>query len=125
MIDDPERVGRLLEVLRACLPAPARLTPELVATLRVRQGMALPDPHCRIVDVHYLGDEGGIVCGVLMLADDDGGADGEAPTIDAATGMRQRIFASITHLRLDPRLPFARDVAAYQRHRVKKLRQAR
>lgn len=123
MIDDPERVGRLLEVLRACLPVPTRLTPELVAALRAQQGMALPDPHCRIVVLHYLGDEGGIACGVLMLADEDGEV-GEAPTIEAAGDTRKRIFACITHLRVDPGLPFARDVAACRRRRVKKLRQA-
>jgi hypothetical protein len=31
-------------------------------------------------------------------------------------------FASITHLRFDARLPVARDIAAYQKHRVKHLR---
>ncbi len=31
-------------------------------------------------------------------------------------------FASITHLRFDGRLPLARDIAAYQKHRVKRLR---
>jgi hypothetical protein len=31
-------------------------------------------------------------------------------------------FASITHLRFDARLPVARDIAAYQKHRVKRLR---
>ncbi|MDR3389428.1 MAG: hypothetical protein P4L92_20480, partial [Rudaea sp.] len=31
-------------------------------------------------------------------------------------------FASITHLRFDARLPLARDIAAYQKHRVKRLR---
>jgi hypothetical protein len=31
-------------------------------------------------------------------------------------------FASITHLRFDARLPLARDIAVYQKHRAKRLR---
>jgi hypothetical protein len=34
-------------------------------------------------------------------------------------------FTSITHLRFDPRLPLAREIAAYQTHRVKRLRRQR
>jgi hypothetical protein len=33
MIDHPDRVARLLDRLQAVLPLPARMTPELVATL--------------------------------------------------------------------------------------------
>jgi hypothetical protein len=40
--------------------------------------------------------------------------------VTAATG--KAVYASITHLRFDPRLPVARDIAAYQKHRVKRLR---
>ena len=32
------------------------------------------------------------------------------------------IYVSITHLRFDPRLPAARDIATYQKHRVKHIR---
>jgi hypothetical protein len=31
------------------------------------------------------------------------------------------VFASITNLRFDPRMPLAREITAYQRHRVKRL----
>jgi hypothetical protein len=34
----------------------------------------------------------------------------------------EAVFASITHLRFDPRLPFTREIVAYQKHRVKRLR---
>ena len=37
-------------------------------------------------------------------------------------GIEKAAFASITHLRFDARLPLAREIAAYQRHRVKRLR---
>jgi hypothetical protein len=39
-----------------------------------------------------------------------------APLTEAAA------FASLTHLQFDARLPLARDIAAYQKHRVKRLR---
>jgi len=38
------------------------------------------------------------------------------------TERKTAIHASITHLRFDPRLPPARDISVYQKHRVKALR---
>ena len=52
-----------------------------------------------------MGDEGGILCKL------DLGADAENVA-----------FLSITHLRFDPRLPLAREINVYQKHRVKRLR---
>ena len=51
-----------------------------------------------------LGDEGGIVC-----------------EIDFGLAITNAVFASITHLRFDPRLPLAREITTYQKHRVKRL----
>ncbi len=42
--------------------------------------------------------------------------------LDFAQESETAAFASITHLRFDPRLPIARDIAVYQKHRVKRLR---
>ena len=36
--------------------------------------------------------------------------------------MRNEAFVSITQLRFDPRLPLARKITTYQKHRVKRLR---
>jgi hypothetical protein len=103
MIDQPDRVERLLGGLRAALPLPARMTPELVATLaKDHTGIT---PVCAIVSVNYAGDEGGVVC-----------------QLDCSTEHNTAIYASITHLRFDPRLPMARYIAVYQKHRVKALR---
>jgi hypothetical protein len=103
MIDHPERVTRLLDKLQPVLPLPARMTPELVATLaKYHKGIT---PACTIVAVNYAGDEGGIMC---QLA--------------CPTERKIAIHASITHLRFDPRLPPARDIFVYQKHRVKALR---
>jgi hypothetical protein len=103
MIDHPDRVERLLDRLQAVLPLPTRMTPELVATLaKDHTGLS---PACAIVSVNYAGDEGGVVC-----------------RLDCQTERNTAIYASITHLRFDPRLTIARDIIVYQKHRVKALR---
>jgi len=101
MIDNPDQTERLLAKLDAALPVPARMTPELAATLQA------PDPaqSCTITWISYAGDEGGIVC-----------------RLDLAHESNSATFVSITHLRFHPRLPLARDIAAYQKHRVKRMR---
>jgi hypothetical protein len=50
------------------------------------------------------GDEGGIVC-----------------RLDFGDEAKNAAFVSITHLRFDARLPLAREITAYQKHRVKRL----
>jgi hypothetical protein len=105
MIDNVAQVERLLTRLTAALPLPARVTPELATTLQAQSATSEIPLACTITWISYAGDEGGIVCRLDF--------DGE--TEEAA-------FASITHLRFDPHLPMARDIAAYQKHRVKRLR---
>jgi hypothetical protein len=104
VIDNPERTERLLARLQAALPVPARLTPELVAALHGQKPALGVRPSCEITWISYAGDEGGILCRL-----DFGSEDGNAAVV------------SITHLRFDPRLPLAREIAAYQKHRVKRL----
>ena len=106
MIDNLEQVDRLLCKLEASLPVPALAAPDLVASLAEHSSGTEISPHCRITKVHYLGDEGGIVCHL---------------DLDGETGSRAFIV-SITHLMFDPRLPLAREIARYQKHRVKRLR---
>ena len=104
MIDNPEQVERLLERLGAALPVPARLTPEVQMTLRQQRGVTMPTD-CTVTWISYAGDEGGIVCRL------------EAPAETA-----RRCLPPSRHLRFDPRLPFTREIVAYQKHRVKRLR---
>lgn len=101
MIDNPDQAERRLAKLDAALPVPARMTPEPAATLQA------PDrtQSCTITCIRYAGDEGGIVCG-----------------LDFAHQGNSAAFVSITHLRFHPHLPLARDIAAYQKHRAKRLR---
>jgi hypothetical protein len=108
MIDQIEKTERLPEKLQAALPMPARATPELVATLRTQKSVQEIPSDCSVTSVSYSGDEGGIVCKLSF-----------GPTAENA------VFASITHLTFDPRMPLARDIAAYQKHRGKRLRRQR
>ncbi len=62
-------------------------------------------PQCAVTWITYMGDEGGIVC-----------------KLDLGSGLGKEAFTSITHLRFDPRLPLTREITAYQKHRVKRLR---
>ena len=59
MIDNPDQAERLLARLQAALPFPARLTPELAATLRTKNTKSDIPSTCSISWVSYAGDEGG------------------------------------------------------------------
>jgi hypothetical protein len=105
VIDNPDQAERLFDRLKAALPLPARMTPELAATLQAKNTATEIPSTCSITWISYAGDEGGIVC-----------------RLEFAREIETAAFASITHLRFDARLPLARDIAAYQKHRVKRLR---
>ena len=106
MIDNPEQTERLIAKLMEALPLPAMATPPMLAALKEQAPDLDLTPRCRITQIHYTGDEGGIMC-----------------KLDFGVGENPKVFyVSITHLTFDPRLPLAREIAAYQRHRVKRLR---
>ncbi len=107
MIDDPEKTDRLVAELKASLPVETRLSQILIrAIAQQTPDLAVPDS-CNVVSIFYMGEEGGIVCGL-----DVGGPDTKTPYI-----------VSITHLSFDRRAPLFRQIDAYQRHRIKKLKQ--
>jgi hypothetical protein len=107
MIDDPEKVTFLVTRLEDRLPLRARVTSRLADSLRERSSGMIVPRECDVVAVHYLGDEGGIMCAL------DFGVD----------NVKEVHLVSITHLAFRPSEPFAREIEAYQRHRVKKIRQ--
>ena len=107
MIDHPDQVDRLLDRMRAALPLPARMTPRLLATVRDQDPATPLAAACSVTQVDYAGDEGGLVCHLEH---------------DGSEENSKLIVTSITHLEFDPRLPFAREIAAYQKHRTKRLR---
>ena len=94
--------------LKAALPLPVIATPPMLAQLQEQApDLALP-PRCQITRIHYAGDEGGILCKLDFGYEDD----------------REVLLVSITHLTFDRRLPLAREIAAYQKHRIKRLRRS-
>jgi hypothetical protein len=103
VIDNPIQVQRLLAQLQAALPWPARATPELAAMLKT-QNIANAASTATITAVNYAGDEGGIMCRLEIPANE------------------HAVYASITHLRFDPRSPVAREITTYQKHPGKHLR---
>jgi hypothetical protein len=107
MIDNPRKTADLLMKLEAALPVPAIVTPRLARTLRTKSPDAVIPRECDVTWVMNAGDEGGIVCKLST---------GKGSESDAA------VFTSITHLDFGFQHPLARDIRAYQEHRVKKLR---
>ena len=106
MIDNPAQVEQLIAKLQAALPLSATVSPPLLALLQ-EQSPDLDLPlRCQITRIHYTGDEGGILCKLDFGHEDD----------------REVLLVSITHLTFDRRLPLAREIAAYQKHRIKRIR---
>ncbi len=105
MIDNPLQTELLIAKLQAALPLPATATPPLLAQVQEQAPGRDLSPQCQITGIHYAGDEGGIVCKL-----DFGHEDGE-----------KAFFVSITHLTFDRRLPLAREITAYQKHRIKRI----
>ena len=108
MIDNPRQVERLLFKLRDSLPLVAVPTAPLRAIVRDQvPGTDIP-PQLPVTRIDYAGDEGGIVCHLKL---------GE----EAGSNM---LVVSITHLAFNRALPLAREIAAYQKHRIKRLRRS-
>jgi hypothetical protein len=106
MIDNIEQVDRLLPKLLASLPLYATLTQQLAAALRKDAPEHDLPQQCEILDIGYAEYTGGIMCKLVLT-----GPGGE------------RVFhVSITHLIFDRRHPLAREIAAYQKHRLKRMR---
>ena len=92
---------------RRPLPVEARLSTSVVQLLSNDSPSVTIPPKCHVVNVSYAGEDGGIVCGLAL-----GGPDSRATH-----------FVSITHLIFERKLPLFRQNDAYQRHRVKKIKQ--
>ena len=107
MIDDPNKTDLLIASLKESLPIQTIITPYLASAL-AKQSPDIPIPgQCNVIDVFYTGDMGGILCCL-----DIGGPDTKSPHL-----------VSITHLTFNRRIPLAREIEVYQRHRNKKLKQ--
>lgn len=105
MIDNPDRVIRVIARMMEALPLSAMASPELLSVVRKRSPGKDASHLCHVTRVDYAGDEGGIMCGL------DFGGDGNS----------HAFFVSITHLTFMQATPVAREIAAYQKHRIKRL----
>jgi hypothetical protein len=106
MIDNPDQVDRLLAKLRESLPLAAAVTPRLAAVVREQSPGGDVPRRGPVTQADYAGDEGGIMCRLEF-----GG--------ESSLGV---FFVSITQLAFDRSMPLAREIAAYQKHRIKRLR---
>ncbi|HXD85431.1 MAG TPA: hypothetical protein VN641_02990 [Urbifossiella sp.] len=104
MIDDPYEASELLRELDECLPTQAIATPQLVMALRGNTAGIQVNDVLAIDTVAYLGDDGGVACGIR------------------SSGADNVLVISITHLRFDAAHPLAGKIGAYQARRVKRLR---
>ena len=107
MIDDPRKISELIATLQNAAPFAVDLSPQLVATLKTKSADFDAASRYTVTEVSYAGDAGGIMCRIISPAGGD------------------VIVVSLTHLIVRKPLPFADTVAAYQRHRIKRLRKQR
>lgn len=107
MIDEPRKTELLMAGLKKELPIQANVTPHLARELaKQTPDISVPN-RCNVIDVVYSGESGGIVCCL-----DIGGRDAKSMHV-----------VSITHLTFNRNAPLFREIEAYQRHRIKKLKQ--
>jgi hypothetical protein len=104
MLDKPEKTRELMAILETAAPFEIALMPDLIEHLARQQKPVVVKPVQTVSGVSYLGDVGGIACHV------------QPEDTDSA------IVVSLTHVRVSRVLPFAAEVLAYQKHRVKKLK---
>ena len=107
MIDDPWKTDVLMKGLKGSLPIETNISQRLEGVLAKQSPDILIPCKCNVIDVFYAGDEGGIVCCL-----DIGGRNTKTAHL-----------VSITHLTFDRRVPLAREIGVYQRHRIKKMKQ--
>ena len=109
MLDDPEKTALFISRLKGLLPLDAGIATELRRSLAEKSPEVPIPARCKVVDVLNLGDEGGVACCLDM-----GGSNTTAVHI-----------VSITHLLFDRRSPLFREIDAYQRRRIKKIKKQR
>ncbi len=107
MIGDPQKADSLVTELKRSLPMEAKISQQVRRTLVDRSpGISIPE-RCNVIAIFYLADEGGVVCSLDF---------GTSETKNAH-------LVSITHLAFDRHNRLFRQIEAYQRHRIKKLKQ--
>jgi hypothetical protein len=106
MIDDYQEAMELMNKMKNCLPIPVYPSKKFVSLLEQRNIKLKANQRLEIIDVHYLGDEGGISC-----------------TLKFPFKTEENYVISLTHLRPMLNHPLAKDLRKYQIHRIKNLAQ--
>jgi hypothetical protein len=106
MIDHQEKTMQLITAMAEVPVLTAKLSPELKAIMRKKDPTAVVPDTCTVAEIIYTGEEGGITCKL------DFGLENESAIF----------LASITNLVFDRRCPLYRQITAYQKHRIKKLK---
>ena len=104
MIDDKQEVGQLLRDMQEQLPIRVRPTQQLSERLRGGGTELQADEEVQVESVLYLGDEGGIACGLKW------------PRAGTTA-----VVVSLTHVRIDDGHPLAKRIKTYQSARSRKI----
>jgi hypothetical protein len=104
MLDKSENTRELMAIPETAAPFKVALMSDLIDHLARQRKPVFVKPIETVSGVSYLGDVGGIACHV------------QPEDADSV------IIVSLTHVRVPRTLPFAAEVLAYQKHRVKKLK---
>lgn len=103
MLDNPEKTARLLAALKAAVPFEVELAPLVLKQLQADKFAAASRQI--VSNLSYAGDEGGIMCHLSRPEETE-----------------RALVVSLTHVLVPRSMPLAAEVAAYQKHRVKKLK---
>ena len=105
MIDDIAKTMALTEKMQAALPMEAFATKEVRRALQEQSNKPFPR-ECNITEIRYMDDDGGIACHLDF----------------GFSGIQNVYVISITHLKFDRRNPLTREIEAYCKHRIKRLK---
>lgn len=103
-VDNYAEAIALTRKIEAVLPITAYPGKEYLKLMRKQRTRMSDDQPLTIEKVMYMGDEGGICCGIKPDNDDS-----------------QVYVVSITHLRIDPAHPLAPEIQQYQRQRTRTI----
>lgn len=103
MIDNYDEAMELVHKMEEQLPMFVHPGKVLIQSMRERGTKLTSDKELEIDQVFYMGDEGGIGCGIML------------------PNKKEVMVVSLTHLRVIPGEPLAEEIRAYQIQRNNKL----
>ncbi|HEX9975081.1 MAG TPA: hypothetical protein VGD14_23710 [bacterium] len=104
MIDNNDDAMELVHKMEEQLPIIVNPGKVIIQVMRERGIKMTSDEELPIERVHYLGDEGGIGCGIILPIQ-----------------KKEVMVVSLTHLRVIPGQPLSEEIQAYQIERNTKL----